>query len=273
MIQCHVTKISNVPVPFKMSCSFTFSRVSSVQKINFLNENWFHTHRAGDMFSDSHWHPKSLCCSAPVCVLWLCDCQWLLLPRWTILFWFIPWDSFHEIVILMSQLRMNVLYNFILHGQPFASFLFKHCWWIFNSSFFYKYFILYFDLSLSFFSTSYLLLLFRLSVKMHFPISINIILQSLWLMYIFVCYTLLNYSRPIDAVQAFLFSRPTQNPPFTDKLKPFCTILRGTGVFGTTLMLKWDSRCANSDFTSMSANRLPRMKNLYVRYCSYVVSC
>lgn len=70
-----------------------------------------------------------------------------------------------------------------------------------------------------------------------------------------------NISRPTDAVQVFLFSRPIQNPPFTDKLKPFCTSLIGTGVFGTTFMLKWDSRCANSNFTSMSANRLPRMQN------------
>jgi hypothetical protein len=34
------------------------------------------------------------------------------------------------------------------------------------------------------------LLLFRLSVKIHVPISINIILQTLWLMYTSVCYTL-----------------------------------------------------------------------------------
>lgn len=138
----------------------------------------------------SHWHSKSECCSASRCDLWLCDCQWLLLLRWTILFWFIPWDSFRETVILMPQLRINVQYNFILHGQQFYRFLFKHCWWIFNSSFFCKYFILHFDLPWSFFCTSYLLLLFRLSVKIHVPISINIILQTLWLMYISVCYTL-----------------------------------------------------------------------------------
>jgi len=154
----------------------------------------------------SHWHPKSERCSAPVCVLWLCDCQWLPLPKWTILFQFIPWDSFHEIVILMLQLRLHAPYNFILRGQQFYWSLFKHCWWIFNSSFFCKYFILYFDLSLSFFNTPYLLLLFRLSVKIHVPISLN------FMAYVYICmlYTLQTPTDPQMQFRCFSSLDPSR---------------------------------------------------------------
>jgi hypothetical protein len=40
--------------------------------------------------------------------------------------------------------------------------------------------------------------------------------------------------------------------------------LIGTGVWGTTFKVKWDSRCASSDFTSMSPNRLPRTQKRYM---------
>ena len=101
---------------------------------------------------------------------------------------------------------------------------------------------------------------------MHVPNSINIILHSSQLiyMYIFVCYTFPYTIRTVDALQVFLFSRPIQDPPFIDKFKPRCTILIGTGVWGTTFKVKWDSRCASSDFTSMSPNRLPRTQNRYM---------
>lgn len=65
------------------------------------------------------------------------------------------------------------------------------------------------------------------------------------------------------AFQELLSSRPNQKPPFTDMLNPICIIFKGIGVLATTLRLNRDSRCTSASLDSISANRLPELKNRY----------
>jgi hypothetical protein len=138
----------------------------------------------------SHWHPKSEPCLAPILcfvVVWLSvtangQMNHLVLvhPRGTF-----PCNcNFNA----PSQNSWSIHFYFILHGQPFDSFLFKHCQWIFNSIFFCKYCI-YILISRFLSSGLHTNCSFLSWVSKYIPISINIILQNLWVMYIFVCYT------------------------------------------------------------------------------------